>query len=145
MSRQARANRHATQASFRAAGLPSAAAADPAPSRVTVTLSPKPALRQTLRGAEGRPSVASRESSAGAQHERGRKTGTDASLKLGVPTARGRKHGGATLSTAPVASPMAASLDLPLVVGVSTRALFELEEENAVFERLGEAAYTKTL
>ena len=141
MSRQARSNRHATQTSLRAADLPPAAAADPAPSQVTVMLSPKPAPRRTRRGDEGRPSVASRESRAGAQDERERKTGTDGALNLGVSIARGRRRGGATLSTAPVASPAAASLDLPLVVGVSTRALFELEEENAVFERLGEAAY----
>ena len=142
MSSRARATRQATQASFRASELPSATAADRAPSRVTVMLSQKPTLRRTRPGDEDRPTVAIRESRAGAQDESERKTGTDASLNLGVPIARGRKHGGPTLSTAPVASPAAASLDLPLVVGVSTRALFELEEENGVFERLGEAAYT---
>jgi 5'-nucleotidase len=105
-------------------------------------LSPKLAPRRTRRGHEGRPSVASQESRAGAEDERERRTGTDGALNLGVPIARGRKRGGAMLSTAPVASPAAASLDLPLVIGVSTRALFEVEEENAVFERLGEAAYT---
>jgi 5'-nucleotidase len=40
------------------------------------------------------------------------------------------------------ASKPAQSADLPLVVGVSTRALFDLEEEHAVFVREGEEAYS---
>ena len=35
------------------------------------------------------------------------------------------------------------SPDLPIVIGVSTRALFDLEEEHAVFKNEGVAAYTK--
>lgn len=35
------------------------------------------------------------------------------------------------------------SPDLPIVIGVSTRALFDLEEEHAVFKNDGVAAYTK--
>ena len=39
-------------------------------------------------------------------------------------------------------SPPAVSANMPLVVGVSTRALFDLEEEHAVFVREGEGAYS---
>jgi 5'-nucleotidase len=48
------------------------------------------------------------------------------------------RRGGGRPSVAKVA---ASATDLPLVVGVSTRVLFELEEEDAVFARQGEAAY----
>ena len=40
------------------------------------------------------------------------------------------------------ASGPAASVDLPLVVGVSTRAIFDLEDEHRVFVRDGEGAYS---
>ncbi len=38
---------------------------------------------------------------------------------------------------------MALSLDDKLVIGVSSRALFDLEEENRIFEEQGLEAYSK--
>ena len=64
-------------------------------------------------------------------------------------TARGLRSGGQSLErrwgaqrpTATRANRAGVSAGLPLVVGVSTRALFDLEEEHGVFIGEGEAAY----
>jgi len=96
-----------------------------------------------LRPSSGRkPSVARHERGEGVRSKGERNAGTKGERDLHSKSRCLGSRGRGRRTAAASASRPTASADMPLVVGVSTRALFDLKEEHAVFVRDGEDAYS---